>query len=138
MTDHKDSNGSTTPAENAVPPLLADELRQFTGTEYYYKFSTIFPKFVLTDGAKYLAEKAGAYWLMDAVASHMPGYEDTFAVATLRRDEEPDHWVLTLDDGNGNVFATQAIEYSDFPLDEIKLYLGRQGDLWVIMLTSEY
>jgi hypothetical protein len=46
--------------------------------------------------------------------------------------------VLSLDDGNDNVFATQAIEYTDFPLSEIKLYCSFDGNHWVIMHTSEY
>jgi hypothetical protein len=46
--------------------------------------------------------------------------------------------VLTIDDGNGNVYAKQNIEYTDFPLNEIKLYCSFDGEYWVIMLTSEY
>lgn len=113
------------------------ELPQFYGTEDYHKWSHLFPSFVLTDGAKYLAEAAGAYWLMDAVCSHLAKHTDTFVVATLTR-ETTNIWSLSLDDGNGNIFATQTIEYSDFPLDGIKLYVCRQEDLWVIMLPSEY
>ena len=32
-------------------------------------------------------------------------------------------WNLTATDRNGNTIARQQIEYSDFPLKEIKLYL---------------
>ena len=46
--------------------------------------------------------------------------------------------VLKIDDGNGYVYATQNIEYTDFPLNEIKLYCCFDGEHWVIMLTSEY
>lgn len=116
---------------------LESELNQFTGTEGYHRFSSVFPKVVLTDGALYLAKHAEAFWLMDVIASHLPSVkDDTFAVATLVKREKD--WLFTLEDGNDNIHASQVIEYSDFPLDKITLYVGKQDDLWVIMLTSEY
>ena len=42
-------------------------LAQFIGTDNYYQ--TIIPGVVHTDGIKFLAEQAGAYWLIDLVAS---------------------------------------------------------------------
>jgi hypothetical protein len=113
------------------------DLSQFYGTEEYHRWSILFPRFVLTDGAKYLAEQAGAYWLMDAIASYKQRYvKEGFAVAHLKKAKKG--WVLTIDDGNDNVLAKQKIEYSDFPLDEIKLYAVQSGDLWVMMLPTEY
>ena len=47
-------------------------LSGFYGTEGYHRFSVLCPKLLLTDGAKWLAENAGAYWLMDAIGSHQP------------------------------------------------------------------
>lgn len=41
----------------------------FTGTTVYHLHA---PRVVLTDGAKYVAEHAEAYWLMDAIASYLP------------------------------------------------------------------
>ncbi|MCK9598089.1 MAG: hypothetical protein M0R06_03545 [Sphaerochaeta sp.] len=43
-------------------------LAQFYGSEQWYKAS--FGGVVYTDGVKYLADHAGAYWLIDAVASY--------------------------------------------------------------------
>ncbi len=43
---------------------LKAEPRQFTGTEQYY-FNPLFEQFRYTDGVKFLAERAGAYWLLD-------------------------------------------------------------------------
>jgi hypothetical protein len=48
---------------------LTTELRQFTGTEQLTRWSILFRRHVLTDGALYLAKKAGAFWLMDIVGS---------------------------------------------------------------------
>ncbi len=125
-----------------TPQELEDKLRQFTGTEGYHHWSSLFRNAVLTDGAGYLAEETKAYWLMDVIASHMPSVkDDTFAVAKLVKREKD--WRFTLEDGDDNVHAEQIIEYSDFPLDEIMLYVGRQEMdneqfVWVIMLPSEY
>lgn len=54
-----------------------------------------------------------------------------------------DHgWKLRLEDGNDNILVTQNIEYSDFPLEGITLYVIPQemgsSVVWVIMLPSEY
>ncbi len=32
----------------------------------------------------------------------------------------------------------QGINYTDFPLDEIKLYVCYDGEFWCVMLPSEY
>lgn len=113
---------------------LIANLSQFTGTEKFYSITS---RHLLTDGTKYLAEQAQCFWLMDAIASHLPKqFHDYFAVVTLK--VVGTSAILTLDDGNGNVFALQHIEYTDFPLDQIKLYCGFDGEHWAIMLTSEY
>ena len=113
---------------------LTSNLSQFIGTENFYRITS---RHILTDGTKYLADQAQCFWLMDAIASHLPKYfHDYFAVAELK--VKGNSAILTLDDGNGNVFARQSIEYTDFPLNEIKLYCSFDGEYWVIMLTSEY
>ena len=104
---------------------ILNELQNFYGTENYHKWSALFRNFVLTDGAKYIAEACGAYWLMDAIASHVDAYRnDHFVVAKFVKADDP-NWLLT-------------IEFTDFPLDEITLYVIKQDDLWVVLLPSEY
>jgi hypothetical protein len=58
-------------------------LAQFTGTERYYRINR---KCLLTDGTRYLAEEAGAFWLMDAAASYLIelGTDDWFVHIQLR------------------------------------------------------
>ena len=111
------------------------QLSQFIGTEGYWRIS---PSAVLTDGAKYLADGAGAYWLMDAIASYLPqftGKEDFIVAKLVRTGSEAQ---LTLDDGNGRVLDQQHIPYTDFPLTSIQLYACWGGEFWVLMLCSEY
>ena len=114
---------------------LEQQLRQFIGTEQYYRIS---PSAVLTDGTKYLADEAGAYWLMDAIASYLPQFNgrEEFIVAKLNVAASKAE--LVLDNGNGHVLDTQHIEYTDFPLPSIQLYACWGGEYWVLMLTSEY
>ena len=116
---------------------ILNTLPNFYGTESYHRWSVLFPRFVMTDGAKYIADSCDAYWLMDAIASHFKSYKSNgFVVAKLKQHKKG--FVLRIEDGNDNAFATQAIEYSDFPLDETMLYVVDNGDFWVILLPSEY
>src|SRR5512136_632426 len=61
----------TTKQEQLIAELEAN-LRHFTGTESYtnLRYAWLRSRFLLTDGAKYLAETAKAFWLMDAIASY--------------------------------------------------------------------
>jgi hypothetical protein len=117
----------------------ANELNNFSGTERYYRIT---PDTLITDGAKFVADKGGAYWLMTAIASYLPELteKETFIVAnlTVSRSESLCTALLKLDDGNDNILAEQFIEYTDFELDMIKLYACYTGDMWVIMLPREY
>ena len=119
---------------------IKSELAQFTGTEEYHRFSPLFRNVLLTDGALYLAEECGAYWFMDVIASHLPSVtEDHFAVAILTKTEGDKAFFTLQDDVPFKaMFAHQSIEFTDFPLDEIKLYVIRDGGHWVILLPSEY
>jgi len=124
---------------------LQQELDTFNGTQFYYDLKYPFGKLlVYTDGIKYLADKAGAYWLIDIVASHL------LTNSNLRK-EEFQVWKLvrtgsqalvTCDDGNGNIIVEQKIQYTDFPLEKIKLYLefgsiDGKNRVWVLMLPGE-
>lgn len=113
----------------------ASQLSNFIGTERYYR---LYPHAVLTDGTKYLADEAGAYWLMDAISSYLPQFtgKQEFVVAKLVRTGSKAQ--LTLDDGNGRVLDQQHIPYTDFPLTSIQLYACFDGEQWVLMLCSEY
>lgn len=118
---------------------LKDDLAQFTGTENWYRHG-LMRNVLYTDGVQYLAEKAGAYWLLDKVA--------TLQLEARIRAEEFQSWKLTklpgdratlvcTDGGNGGPDATlhsEEIEFTDFPLDEITLWV--EGN--VILLPSEH
>lgn len=111
------------------------DLAQFTGTDRYYRLNRLC---LLTDGTKYLAEVAGAFWLMDAAASYLIelGTADWFVQVML--EVTASKALLTLEDGNGHIRARQVIPYTDFPMPEQTLYACWDGQHWVLMLPSEY
>ncbi len=116
--------------------LTLDNLRQFTGTETWYRHWA--NKNVLyTDGVQYVAETAGAYWLIDAIVlnqSETAVHAEAFQVWKLKVDLSASKAVLICEDGNGNTVFNKDIEYTDFPLAEIKFYFTDK----VLMLTGEY
>ena len=115
--------------------LTPQDLAQFTGTTCYYRIGR---QHLLTDGTHYLAEKAGCYWIMDAVVSHVAeiGTADWFIV--VRMEVEEHQAVMRYEDGNGRELARQAIPYTDFPLPNLTLYAVWDTEHWVIMLPGEY
>ena len=123
--------------ENHLANELKRNLNQFTGTEQYHRFSII-SKLVITDGVKYLCDKANCYWLMDIISS----YQSTCNKDEMLRDMQ--FWtvkktgkntaVVICERDTDDVALTQDIPLTDFPLDTIKLYC-QNG---VILLPSEY
>jgi hypothetical protein len=119
---------------------LKIELAQFYGSEQLHRLG-IFSRTVLTDGAHYLAQKAGAFWLMDAIDSHLQeeGVSDLSEFTKARLTVNDNHEAeLTLDDGNGLIWRTQKIPYTDFPMPSIDLFAIYNGTAWTLMLPSEY
>lgn len=114
---------------------LANDLRQFTSTDHYYRHTLSGRSFIYTDGVKYLAETAGAYWLIDKIVFGQPETElecDGFQSWKLKVTGSTA--VLTCDDGNENIVHTEEITFTDFPLPEIELWV--EGS--TILLPSEH
>ena len=124
---------------------LTADLAHFTGTDTYTNLR--YPwlrgaKFLLTDGTKYLAEQAKAFWLMDAIASHQINKQvaaEPFQVWTLSVNEKHEA-ILSCTDGNNAELVRLDIPSTDFPLASITLYASQDDYLGgrVVMLTSEY
>jgi hypothetical protein len=112
------------------------DLAQFTGSENWYRHA-INRAVLFTDGAKVVADQAGAYWLLDEIAIIQPHNArvaaEGFQVWKLAVNADQTG-ILTCDDGNDNVVYTKEIEYTDFPPDGITLYFTNN----TILLPSEY
>jgi hypothetical protein len=121
-------------------PQIAAALPQFTGTEHYYRHQG---NIVLTDGAKFLADAAGCYWLYDIVWSVLPRIRrHPFVAVKLTVSLEKRTAVVVLEDGNDRLLYRQPIPFTDFPLPEIMLFLedGEVGGkpAKVLLLPSEH
>lgn len=132
--------------------LNATELKQglgnFCGTDGYHRL-TIFPGIVGTDGVAWLAKNAECFWLIDEIA---------IAQRTVRaiRDnpalQDMQFWQLNVTgtkatlvccEDEGRPVYEKEIEYTDFPLSEIRIWVAAAGDpegntFKVMMLPNEY
>ena len=59
------------------PDTLIANLSQFTGTETWHRRRGT--SILYTDGVRYLADNANAWWLVDAIASHQANPRYTVA-----------------------------------------------------------
>ena len=112
---------------------LKAELRQFTGSEKFYRHP-LFPPYIYTEGIQFLAEKAGAYWLLDHIFAHQPELKgQRFQVwkVTVSADASAR---ISVEDGNDAELAAYPLGYTDFPLEAFSLWLV-DG---ILMLPSEY
>jgi Family of unknown function (DUF6876) len=114
-------------------------LNQFHGTAQYYKH--LFPgksPLLITEGCKYVRDACNAYWLFDALLSYQSNKilrDINFQVWEFRRLKKDLSWVLTCrQDSDKKPILTQFIEFSDFPLDSIKIWIIDK----VALLPSEY
>lgn len=125
----------------SIENITKANLSQFTGTVNYTRFMG---NLLLTDGVMFLV-KNRAGWILDIIAS-VRGLPSIKA-------EEKEFWTLTVDldshtavitatdgdKGDGPIqLYRQVIEYTDFPLKELKLYVIEDGPYKVVMLPTEY
>ena len=110
----------------------APDLKQYIGTENYYKALTI----LFTDGVKHLCESRKCYWLITDIALYtsyvMELKKEPFLTCELIKSSHKNALIYT--DGNENIVFSQDIEFTDFPDEGVCLYLI-EG---VLMLPSEY
>jgi len=116
--------------------LDPDIMSQFTGTEHWYRFG-LDPRITCTDGAKYVADTAGAYWLLDEIALAQR-FEKSVAAEEFQvwklEVKQDDSATLICEDGNDNVVLTKAIPFTDFPKEGVALWFAND----VIYLPSEH
>lgn len=108
---------------------------------------------IYTPGVQYLAEAGGAYWLIDVIASWIGSPDFNKAVAADERIAHLHHWSLEVTGNAATVqawiegqeppfapqaFITQEIPFTDFPLPEVHIWCGFDGEHWTLFLPSEY
>lgn len=125
------------------------DLSRFTGTEGYH-YLNFMRNLKFTDGMAFLADKCGAFWLADIVASvqHKPKVKaknaflvwrivvkDSKAVVDAHWDSEgiDEKTKLSIYAKDKEVY-TQKVNYTDFPEGTFEFY--QVAD--VVLLRSEY
>lgn len=113
----------------------AIDLSGFYGTDNYYKHP--FTRSVYTDGVKYFAEQAGAYWFLDVVLTEWDALvrREGFLTITLRVSRGSA--VIDVSDGNGSYVKPRHIDYTDCPDGDYRFFFVA-GEPCVLMLSSEY
>jgi hypothetical protein len=118
-------------------------LAHFTGTERYFRHWT--SAIIYTDGIEYLNAN-GAGWLVDAIASHQHNEKvrnEPFQLWELKVNKGKRKAVLTCkSDSDQPAIVKQLIEYTNFPLESIQIYveLGSIDGVkeeFIAMLPSE-
>ena len=114
-----------------------ETLQSFRGTSKYHEHASIgYNRILLTDGCNFVRERFEAYWLFDLILSYQSFVKfqnNTFQVWRLEK-QKGGAWLISCTDGNDMVLLVQELEYSDFPIDDFKI--------WVVdgiaMLPTEY
>jgi hypothetical protein len=131
------------PKTKKGPPMSSNSksldptvLGQFTGSEQWYRHGLV-RNILFTDGAKYVADTAGAYWLLDEIAFAQRGEKavaaEEFQVWKLAVNADSSA-VLTCEDGNDNTVFSKLIEFTDFPPEGVTLWFENN----TIYLPSEH
>jgi hypothetical protein len=120
---------------------LRAQLAQFTGSETFTRHHLL-RRMVMTEGVRWLADNAQAHWLTSIIVSyqHEPHVSvEHFQAWYLSVDGATRAAVVMMTNGNSDTpLVRQHIDYTDFPLSEITLWLIAQSDHLVLMLPSEY
>ena len=118
-----------------MPNHLLTDLAHYTGSDRLF-YHPMFRHYVYTEGVQYLAEQAGAYWLLEHIFAHQ--HEPTIQATSMQvwkiivHDDKSA--TIQVENGDDQIIHSTKIEYTDFPL--------RSFSLWFIdntlLLPSEY
>jgi hypothetical protein len=111
-------------------------LSQFTGSGHWYRHGLV-RNITFTDGAKYVADSAGAYWLLDEIALAQRFVKEVTAeeFQVWKLAVNPDSTAtLSCEDGNDNTVYSKPIPFTDFPAEGITLWFANN----TIYLPSEH
>jgi len=118
---------------------LNQKLAGFTGTINWYRHWTNLLSY--TDGVNAMAEAAGAFWLIDAIASWQIKPKVArcdFQSWTLSVKDDRTAVLEMREDSDQPVIVTQKIVYTDFPSGRFFLWVEGSGRERVLLLPSEH
>ena len=119
---------------------IKEGLQHFYGSEMFFQIPLIRTRF--TNGLKYLANVAECFWLItdvSVIAKSLLNRSHFITIDFKRLSEDEQDYTgyeaeIIYSDGNGNIFEIHRYNFTDFPLDELRLYFVDN----TLMLTSEY
>jgi hypothetical protein len=117
-------------------PLTLADLERFTESESVTEHPQ-FADYSYSEGVAYVAERANAQWLIDAILTHQSDAAVRAVVfQSWMLSKEAGGWELSMVDvdNDSGVLIEQRIDYCDFPLGQIRLWLTD----FVLMLPAEY
>jgi hypothetical protein len=140
----KNQKGET---EMEMKTITQHDLHQFTGDLERYRHLN--RHVIYTPGVRFVADRANAYWLVDAIASYFGSQEMTEAFERDDRLKDLQFWRLDVSadrsaalsgraDSDVAPFIIQLIPYTDFPLESVDIWAGYDGEFWTLYLPSEH
>lgn len=107
----------------------------FTGSETCYKDP--FSKILYTEGVKFLMDNGAAWFVSDtmvniAMLDELKGQE--FLHIKVEKKPGTTEAIYTIDDGNNNILYQQDIEFTDMPVEKLRMYYANN----TLCLPSEY
>ncbi len=129
--------------------LTRSDLAQFSGSVNFYRHQ--FNRAVIfTDGIHHVAEHGEAHWLIDDIAIHLGSDEFRQAVRKDERVRLMSFWKLAVHedrsaeltaraDSGEPAFITQTIPWTDFPLDDLDIWVAANEFAgYTLLLPGEY
>lgn len=125
-----------------------NDLNQFTGDLERYRHA-INRRVLYTPGVRFVAERGGAYWLIDEIAialgskilrqaaDHDPRIADLHFWKLEVQSDRSARLLARVDSGE-RPFISRKISFTDFPLAYIDIWAGYDGTHWTLYLPSEH
>ena len=128
--------------------LTQSDLNQFTGDLERFRHC-INRRVIYTPGIQYLAEKAGAYWLIDEIAINLGSKSLQRKMALDPKAQELLFWNLQVNPDSSAILSAvgdadhppifkKRITWTDFPLESVNIWSGFDGIHWTLYLPSEH
>jgi len=107
-------------------------LSQFTCTDNYWRHP--FSKSVYTDGVKYFADKAKAYWFLDIVFTEYDILQRANGFIVIKLTVNDGKADINVTDGNDFTMKSRHIDFTDCPEGDYTFFFTNN----VLLLNSEY
>jgi hypothetical protein len=128
--------------------LTQQELDAFTGDCERYRHP-LSRTVIYTPGIKHLAERAGAYWLLDEIVLGLMSKQFEQTAMLNPRIGEMHFWALDVHEDDSATltaradcdvppFYSERITWTDFPMKQAHIWAAFDGRHWTLYLPSEH